>query len=581
MNFVSEKDIEKKEGEEEEEYDGRPLYERLKSVRDKKTAEIEEERALKNQFRGIDDSEAQFLGMVNRVKAEQEEKKKKEIQELVRAQKAAMSTAIPSVPSTSFTAPKIQAGALKSKIKSANSATGILVRKRKHSEEAAEQQSNSVNKQTAAQSPSSHPTSNVQVVNLSGVVDYGSSSDDEEDTPNHNSMLKSAVSNSSSNRDNPTTDSVKSSCLSEPNFRMSSDRVAQHYNAIPNAGTQARESSKIYYMRNFNNWVKSMVIGDFLERLKQEGCPRARVLDLCCGKGGDLLKWKIGGIRDIVMTDVADVSLEHARDRYKEVKQRMEREGREPFSASFITADLGAQRLTDHYEVKDELFDLTSCQFAIHYSFASEPRAWQFLRNATERLRPGGYFIGTMPDARQILNLIINKGNNNCYENDVCRVDLTDKAINLKTTQPPLFGAQIYFALDQVVNCPEYLAYFDLLQRMLADCDMELVYMKPFSEIYKEYMNDKSGLQLMSRMKAVETFTLRERSHSKHDRNQYAHATKFLEEKFPNSNNEAIGTISNAEWEVISMYSVFAFRKVHPTLVVKNEGANGVESKGQ
>ncbi|KAI6222831.1 MRNA cap guanine-N7 methyltransferase [Aphelenchoides besseyi] len=362
--------------------------------------------------------------------------------------------------------------------------------------------------------------------------------------------------------------------------QMSSERVAQHYNAIPNAGAQARESSKIYYMRNFNNWVKSMVIGDFLERLKQEGCPRARVLDLCCGKGGDLLKWKIGGIRDIVMTDVADVSLEHARERYKDVRQRMQREKRQPFSASFITADLGAQRLVDHYEAKDELFDLTSCQFAIHYSFASEPRAWQFLRNATERLRPGGYFIGTMPDARQILNLITNKGVNNCYENDVCRVDLTDKTIDLKTTQPPLFGAQIYFALDQVVNCPEYLAYFDLLQRMLADCDMELVYMKPFSEIYKDYLNDKSALQLMSRMKAVETFTLRERSHSKHDRNQYAHATKYLEEKFPNNNNEAIGTISDAEWEVISMYSVFAFRKVQPTTVVENEGANGVESKG-
>lgn len=98
---------------------------------------------------------------------------------------------------------------------------------------------------------------------------------------------------------------------------MASEEVAQHYNAIPNAGIRARMDSKIYYMRNFNNWMKSMLIcnlftffpewffqflAEFLERLKDEGCRRVRVLDLCCGKGGDLLKWQIGEIDEILMT---------------------------------------------------------------------------------------------------------------------------------------------------------------------------------------------------------------------------------------------------------------------------------------
>lgn len=49
-------------------------------------------------------------------------------------------------------------------------------------------------------------------------------------------------------------------------------------------------------MRNFNNWVKSVLIRKHLDKVGA----RAHVLDLCCGKGGDLLKWKEGGISYLV-----------------------------------------------------------------------------------------------------------------------------------------------------------------------------------------------------------------------------------------------------------------------------------------
>lgn len=80
----------------------------------------------------------------------------------------------------------------------------------------------------------------------------------------------------------------------------------------------------------------------------------------------------------------------------------MERQRKRLFKATFLVADAGDCRLADHYE-PDREFDLASCQFALHYSFLNEKRAWQFLKNATERIRPGGYFIGTLPDAYQIM----------------------------------------------------------------------------------------------------------------------------------------------------------------------------------
>ena len=38
-----------------------------------------------------------------------------------------------------------------------------------------------------------------------------------------------------------------------------------------------------------------------------------------------------------------------------------------------------------------------------HYSFESLEQADMMMRNACEKLRPGGYFIGTTPDAREMM----------------------------------------------------------------------------------------------------------------------------------------------------------------------------------
>lgn len=43
-------------------------------------------------------------------------------------------------------------------------------------------------------------------------------------------------------------------------------------------------------------------------------------------------------------------------------------------------------------------------QFALHYSWSTEARARRALANVSALLRPGGTFIGTMPDADVIIN---------------------------------------------------------------------------------------------------------------------------------------------------------------------------------
>ncbi|KAL3079772.1 hypothetical protein niasHS_014054 [Heterodera schachtii] len=379
-----------------------------------------------------------------------------------------------------------------------------------------------------------------------------------------------------------------SSSVPSSSSSLLSSVVASHYNALPEMGIQLRNDSRILHLRNFNNWMKSMLIAEFLERLgTEELCDGgATVLDLCCGKGGDLRKWRVGAIREIVMTDIAEVSLNDARERFQRMRDR--RTGRPPFRAHFVPADL--------------------CEFSLHYAFRSARCARQMLRNATDRLKPGGYFIGTVPDASAIMHYLRRSAGR--FANEVCTVSIDGDA----NGQPPLFGAKIQFRLEGVVDCPEYLCYFPLLQQMLDEMGLELVYSKSFPDAIGHFMAQRAreARQLMESMNALETVVDARRletekggaeaaqreygaalarlrkssgtttttdgeSDSANDKdrsgrnegptgwgrqhNQQQQQQRQWHQRQQRPVETTVGTLSTSEWQVLTMYRVFAFRR--------------------
>jgi mRNA (guanine-N7-)-methyltransferase len=149
-------------------------------------------------------------------------------------------------------------------------------------------------------------------------------------------------------------------------------------------------------MRNFNNWVKSVLLRTYIQ-------PQITVLDLCCGKGGDLLKWKEGCIGYLICADISESSVEACKGRYSSQRMAVRGTRKPPFEAEFYVADCCSVRLRDLYRNSGCSFNIVSCQFSLHYSFESYSRAHMMLRNACENLRPGGYFIGTTVDSNEIV----------------------------------------------------------------------------------------------------------------------------------------------------------------------------------
>ncbi|KAK0667965.1 mRNA capping enzyme-domain-containing protein [Cercophora samala] len=211
------------------------------------------------------------------------------------------------------------------------------------------------------------------------------------------------------------------------------DVVRAHYNAVPERGRDWRKTdSRIKGLRSFNNWVKSCIIQKFAP--DEDHSPGARergqtsnnrllVLDIGCGKGGDLGKWQQAPqtVDLYVGLDPADVSIEQARDRYRSMNRpggggrggRGGHRGRPPpriFEARFHAKDCFAETIGDIDIIRQvgfnsssvsssQGFDVVSMMFCMHYAFETEQKARQMLKNVAGALKKGGRLIGCIPNS--------------------------------------------------------------------------------------------------------------------------------------------------------------------------------------
>lgn len=253
--------------------------------------------------------------------------------------------------------------------------------------------------------------------------------------------------------------------------------IRNHYNQRTHfSRKQKRSESKIYRLRNFNNAIKYMLINKFAVR-------GGKVLDLGCGKGGDLNKWNTGQVGQYIGIDLSDESIKEAIRRFQYLSSPT-------FQVVFTAGDGFGTPIPDLLQNFPEVefpLDTVSMQFCMHYGFESEEKVRIMLTNISKSLRPGGYFLGTIPSSDYIRDHIkkLPPGERK-WGNSIFSVTFQDDPPRDGIFRPPYGHVYNYFLQDAVENVPEYVVPFEAFRALAEEFSLELRYKKTFTEVFME-----------------------------------------------------------------------------------------------
>ena len=207
----------------------------------------------------------------------------------------------------------------------------------------------------------------------------------------------------------------------------------------------SEDINDIYYNKSTNKTI-TQALRDFHNLVVKKTLilmtakPGDSLIDYSVGKAGDIPKWSNAKLDFVLGIDISKDNLEHKIDgacsRYIKMRQNKSR----LFSALFLQGNtsqnikngdafytekdkdiinlvMGETPKTSNYGKGVEKvygfgkdgFDVSSCQFSLHY-FCENMQTFQgFLRNVSENTKLNGYFIGTCYDGNLIFNSLKSK----------------------------------------------------------------------------------------------------------------------------------------------------------------------------
>lgn len=203
---------------------------------------------------------------------------------------------------------------------------------------------------------------------------------------------------------------------------------------------------------------------------------------------------------------------------------------------------------------------MTSCQFSFHYCFETYEQVRTMVRNASECLKVGGIFCGTIPDSSEVMKRLKECGTNE-FGNDIYSIKFKKTYNEMVAEGIPLFGSKYDFHLQEVVDCPEFLVYFPVMEEICQSFGLQLIFKKRFDEFYEENRLGDDNSTLLNFIEALEKYPPKDRERPMGKAQDYKHIREYMEKAMVEKVT-TIGTLSKSEWEAVTLYLVFSFKKV-------------------
>jgi hypothetical protein len=305
------------------------------------------------------------------------------------------------------------------------------------------------------------------------------------------------------------------------------DDAELYYDNNPEA-----KKNKTKSLRVFHNIVKSKLIFE-VAKLNSE----KTLIDYAVGKAGDLKKWKHSGIEFVLGIDIFRDNIVNENDgacvRYIEDYE----ENNPPhLKALFVVGDSSKhirsgdaiatpqeKEITrsvfsspgQHYDLGKKFngiakngFQISSCQFAIHYFFKNQNTLHGFLKNIAECTKLGGYFIGTTYDGKLVFDQLKKYKKNEGVVLSRKRDNQEEKDIIYKITKmydqtgfpddEQSLGYTVSVFQDSIgKSMDEYLVNFEYFQRLmnnygfaLINPSMEKMNIPSGSGYFKDFYNE-------------------------------------------------------------------------------------------
>jgi hypothetical protein len=317
----------------------------------------------------------------------------------------------------------------------------------------------------------------------------------------------------------------------EKQIYLYDNKIEDMKNSFKELSEKHSNEKSIYYqkrtdlainMRKFHNWIKSNLIFTYCDKIYQSN-ENISVLDLGCGRGGDIKKFYHANVSLYVGVDIDYEGLANKIDgaisRYNDMKRKF----KDFPKMEFIHADPGVEFILEHQEkALDRMneknkkifnnyfgnnpvyFDRISCQFTIHYLMRDEIMWNNLKKNINNHLKNNGYFFITTFDMNKIRNLL---GDKNKYTMDYTKLGQSKTLFeivklyddnNFNKKKPNYLGNAIDTHLSWIFDSGNYKTEYlvdpqFLVNELINDCNMELVETELFSTIYelnKSYFNE-------------------------------------------------------------------------------------------